>query len=293
MRFLSTMSVLLACAAVTPLYGQQRLDVPMLRDVLGRTVSVQDGEVKVTVPQNDLQVRVGEFDIIPPMGLGSWVAFTPHPQGALLMGDLVVLASEIGPLQSVLLEHDITVSGLHNHFAGEQPSVKFMHIHATGPQDRLARGVRAALDRIAELRGHDPAVASAATVQSTLDTARLSAILGHRGELNRGVYRVTIGRPDVDLRDHGVRVSTFMGFNTWAAFQGSMQRAAVAGDFAMLEHEVPRVIGALVQHGIAVVAVHNHMVNERPRIVFLHYWGVGAAEDLARGLRAGLDQLGK
>jgi hypothetical protein len=111
--------------------------------------------------------------------------------------------------------------------------------------------------------------------------------------MSKGVYKYTIGRPDVKLTEHGVPVSTFLGFNTWAAFQGSPDKAAVSGDFAMLENEVAPVIKALIENNIEVVAVHNHMVHEQPRIFFLHYWGVGTAEQLAEGLRAALDQTGK
>jgi hypothetical protein len=111
--------------------------------------------------------------------------------------------------------------------------------------------------------------------------------------MSKGVYKYTIGRPDVNLKEHGVTVTTFMGFNTWAAFQGTPDKAAVAGDFTMLENEVAPVIKALVENGIEVVAVHNHMVHEQPRIFFLHYWGIGNAEQLAKGLRAALDQTGK
>lgn len=118
-------------------------------------------------------------------------------------------------------------------------------------------------------------------------------ILGYKGEMTKGVYKYTIGRPDIDLKEHGVKVSTFLGFNTWCAFQGTNERAAVAGDFAMLDTEVESVIKTLVENGIEVVAVHNHMVGENPRIFFLHYWGVGPSEQLARGLRLALDKTGK
>ena len=118
-------------------------------------------------------------------------------------------------------------------------------------------------------------------------------ILGYKGEMSKGVYKYTIGRPDVSLKEHGVTITTFFGFNTWAAFQGSPDHAAVAGDFTMLQAEVAPVIKALVENGIEVVAVHNHMVHEQPRIFFLHYWGVGNAEQLAKGLKAALDQTGK
>lgn len=122
---------------------------------------------------------------------------------------------------------------------------------------------------------------------------KLNEILGYKAELSKGVYKYTIGRPDVNLKEQGVPVTSFLGFNTWAAFQGTPDNAAVAGDFTMLADEVAPVIKALVKNGIEVVAVHNHMVHENPRIFFLHYWGIGNAEKLAKGLRAALDHTGK
>ncbi|MEW5929713.1 MAG: DUF1259 domain-containing protein [Gemmatimonadota bacterium] len=286
----------IACAvagAAGEATAQAGLDTAAIRRITGVRGTASGGEYKVSVPQNDLDVRVDGFRIVPPMGTGSWAGFTPAPGGAMVMGDIVVRPEEIGPVQRAAVEHGLSVSGLHNHFVRDEPKVMFMHLHGTGRTEDLARGVRAVLDRVAALRGRDPAAAPAASVASTLDTARIAAVLGHPGELGRGVYRVTIGRPDVRLTDHGVPVSSFLGFNTWAAFQGTVERAAVAGDFAMLEHEVPAVIEALVRNGIEVVAVHNHMTTEQPRIFFLHYWGVGPAERLARGLRAGLDATGR
>lgn len=269
------------------------LDVEAIERVLGREGAVSGGEYKVTVPQNDLNVTVDGFKIIPPMGMGSWAAFTPTAVGAMVMGDIVVLEEEIASVQRRLIEHGLTVTGLHNHFVREEPDVMYMHIGGTGAEEELARGVKAALDEIARLRGRDPSTAAAESVENTLDTTRIAEILGHGGEMNRGVYKITIGRPDVDLRSRGAAVSTFLGFNTWASWQGSAENAAVSGDFTMLQDEVGPVIRALVEHGIEVVAVHNHMVREEPRTFFLHYWGTGPAEELARGLRAGLDETAK
>lgn len=247
---------------------------------------------KITVPQNDLDVTVDGFRIIPPMGMGSWAAFAPTGSGdeMVVMGDVVLLESEVGPVQRILVERGLTVTGLHNHFVRDQPPVMYMHIGGSGPRHALRADVEAVLATVAELRGGDPAAAPADSVENTLDVASLARILGRHGTSSRGVWKVTIGRPNVDLRSRGVPVTTEMGFNTWASWQGTPQRAAVAGDFTMLEEEVEPVIAALVEHGIEVVAVHNHMVHEEPRIFFLHYWGVGPAEDLARGLRAALDR---
>jgi len=148
---------------------------------------------------------------------------------------------------------------------------------------------------VKEVRGGDPSkgTASSEAVTNTLDTKRLDEILGYKAETSKGVYKYTIGRPDVKLMEHGVPVTNFLGFNTWAAFQGTPDKAAVAGDFTMLEDEVEPVLKALIENGIEIVALHNHMVHEKPRIFFLHYWGIGNAEQLAKGLRAALDQTGK
>ncbi len=269
------------------------LNIRLIEQIVGRDGAEQEGQYKITVPQNDLDVSVDGFRIIPPMGMGSWIAFTPAAEGAVVMGDVVVREDEIGPVQRVVLEHGLTVTGLHNHFVREEPSVMYMHIGGAGSEEELARGVKAVFDEVAGLRGGDPAGAQAQTVRTTLDTDEIARILGHEGEMSRGVYKVTIGRPEVNLRAHGVPVTTFMGFNTWAAWQGTPERAAVAGDFTMLEDEVAPVIKSLVENGIEVVAVHNHMVHEEPRIFFLHYWGVGPAEQLARGLKAALDRTGR
>ena len=145
------------------------------------------------------------------------------------------------------------------------------------------------LDRIRELRKAKGLATKERSVESELDTKAIEKILGYPGKTTAGVFKVVVGRPDVDLRDHGVPVTTFSGFNTWMAFQGTGERAAVAGDFTMLADEVAPVIEALGSAGIEVAALHNHMIHEEPRIFFLHFWGVGPAQDLARGLRAGLD----
>jgi hypothetical protein len=268
------------------------LDFTRIEQITGIKGTAQDGEYKVSVPQDDLNVSVDGFRIIPPMGLTSWAAFAPASDGAMVMGDFVLLEDEVGPVQRTLIEGGLTVSGLHNHFVRDQPGVMFMHIYGMGPVETLANGVRATLDKVKELRAAKRLQRPPMSVNADFDPKTIDTILGHSGQMNAGVYKVTIGRPDITLMDHGVPVSTFMGFNTWMAFQGTEEKAAVAGDFAMLEDEVGPVIQSLVQHGIEVVAVHNHMVHETPRVFFLHFWGVGAVETLARGLKAGLEQTG-
>lgn len=268
------------------------LDIETIEEVTGMTGTESNGEYKLVVPQNDLNVSVDGFKIIPPMGMGSWLAFSPTQDGAKLMGDVVVKENEIAVIQQVLLDHGLSVTALHNHFVREQPSVMYMHIGGNGTEKELAAGAKAIFDRITELREVNPTDSEANTVQNSLDTQQIADILGHEGSMSRGVYKVTIGRPDVTLMHHGNPVSTFMGFNTWASWQGTPEKAAVAGDFVMLEDEVEPVINALVSKDIEVVALHNHMIHEEPRVFFLHYWGTGPAEELANGLREALEETG-
>jgi hypothetical protein len=270
----------------------QPLDVGQIEQITGLQGTLQDGEYKIAVPQNDLNVSVDGFRIIPPMGLTTWAAFTPTPDGGMVMGDFVVLEDEVAPVQQTLIDGGLTVSALHNHFVRDEPGVMFMHIYGMGQVETLAAGVRATLDKVKELRAAKKLQAQSASVTTDFDPATIDEILGTSGRMNAGVYKITIGRPDVRLMDHGVQVSTFAGFNTWMAFQGTSDKAAVAGDFVMLADEVAPVIEALARQNIEVVAVHNHMVHDTPRVFFLHFWGVGPVDALARGLKAGLEQTG-
>lgn len=270
------------------------IDTLTIERVMGMKGKANNGEYKITIPQNDLSIMVDEFKIIPAMGLGTWVAFTPSQNGAMVMGDIIVTETDLKPVQQEVIKQGLTVTAIHNHFLRNNPNVMYMHIGGSGNTKMMAQKAKAVLDKVKELRGGDPSkgTASNESVQNTLDTKRLDEIIGYKAEMSKGVYKYTIGRPDVNLREHGVPVTNFLGFNTWAAFQGTPDKAAVAGDFTMLEDEVAPVIKALIENGIEVVALHNHMVHEKPRIFFLHYWGIGNAEQLAKGLRAALDQTG-
>ena len=305
--FLSALVILFLMTA-RPVYGQHQmkkaaggkdtqhaLDTAAIERIMGVKGKSNKGEYKVSIPQNDLSVLVDGFKIVPAMGLGTWVAFTPAAGGAMVMGDIVVTETDLKPVQQEIIRQGLTITAIHNHFVRNHPNVMYMHLGGSGSTEQMAQKAKAVLDKVKEVRGGDPSkgTASSETVQNTLDTKGLDQILGYTAEMSKGVYKYTIGRPDVHLKEHGVPVTTFLGFNTWAAFQGAPEKAAVAGDFTMLDDEVARVIKALVEAGIEVVAVHNHMVHEQPRTFFLHYWGIGNAEQLARGLRAAMDQTGK
>ncbi len=286
---MSTKESQVRLSSITP------LDTLLIEKTMGMKGKSNNGEYKITVPQNDLNVEVDGFKIIPAMGLGTWIDFAPSPDGAMIMGDLVLTEADLKPVQQEVIRQGLTITAIHNHFLRNHPNIIYMHIGGSGNLAQTAQKAKAVLNKVNEVRGGDPSkgTASTETVQNTLDTKRLDEIIGHKADMSKGVYKYTIGRPDVQLKEHGIPVTTFMGFNTWAAFQGTPDHAAVAGDFTMLENEVASVIKTLIENGIEVVAVHNHMVHEQPRIFFLHYWGVGNAEQLAKGLKAALDQTGK
>ncbi len=210
-----------------------------------------------------------------------------------MMGDLVLTEDEVNPVMSAILDNGLDVTALHNHFFWEQPRVFYMHVHGMGTASDLAKRVKPAIDLIdqAVKRASAPAATSGAT--PTLDGAALAKIVGHQGEQNGPVYKITIGRPDIDLREHGAVINARMGLNTWAAFAGTEADAMVAGDVAMLEQEVTPVLKALRANGIQVVAIHHHMTGVKPAVVFLHYYGTGPAAKLAQGVRSAVDLLGK
>lgn len=268
------------------------IDIETLKSELGMEGKEENGQFKVTVPQNDLNIMVDGFKIIPPMGLGSWVAFAPTSEQPMIMGDIVVTEKDLKPVQQEVIKQGLTITAIHNHFVRNEPDVMYMHIGGMGSEKQLAERIKAIFNKVAEIRGANPASAEISMVENNLDTNLIDSIVGHSGTMTNGVYKMTIGRPDVKLTEHGAPVSTFMGFNTWASWQGTNEKAAVAGDFTMLADEVAPVIKSLVENDIEVVAVHNHMVHENPRIFFLHYWGVGPAEKLAKGLKSALDKTG-
>lgn len=271
------------------------LDTAVIKTVFGMKGTANKGEYKFAIPQNDLDVKVDGFKITPPMGLGTWVAFTPAKDGVMFMGDIVITETDLKPVQQEIIKQGLTSTAIHNHFIRNRPNIMYMHMGGMGNTEVMAKKAKAVLDKVKEVRGGDPAkgTASAEAVANTIDTKSLDGIFGAKGEMSKGVYKYTFGRPDVDLREHGVKISTFLGFNTWAAWQGTPDKAAVAGDFVMLEDEVEPVVKALIENNIEVVALHNHMVHEKPHVFFLHYWGIGNAEQLAKGLKAAIDQTGK
>jgi hypothetical protein len=264
-------------------------------DYLGRKGDFAANVLKVNFPRSDLQISVAGVATPTPFGFGGWVALTKGDAGHfVMMGDLVLLQEEVNPVMSALLEHGIEVTALHNHFFWAQPAIFYMHVHSHGDALDLAHRVKPALDLIGHVAAAPTFGGSTGTpLTGTLDTAAIARTVGHAGEQTGAVYKITIGRDDLAVKEIGATINARMGLNTWAAFYGSDQNAVVAGDVAMLESEVTPVLKALRSNGLDVVAIHHHMTGVRPMIIFLHYWGRGPAEKLAAGFRAALDELGK
>jgi hypothetical protein len=242
----------------------------------------------VNIPRNDLSVTVAGVKTPTPFGFGGWIALTKMLKGQrmdVMMGDLVLTQDQVNPVMSALLENGLEVTALHNHFFWEEPRVFYMHVHGHGAPMDLARKVKPALDLIG---AGAPAPPSAVPV---IDDTKLAEIAGHPGERTGAVYKITVGRDDLKITEMGAVINARMGLNSWAAFVGTNDTAAIAGDIAMLAGEVTPVLKALRQNGLQVVAIHHHMTGTSPTIFFLHYWGTGPAAKLAAGFRAALDQL--
>lgn len=269
------------------------LDTARIEQLTGLkgTFSKDENVFKISKVRNDIKIQVDKWAMPPFMGLTSWAAFTPAHNGqAMMMGDTVVFEDEVNPVMSAALDAGLEVTALHNHFFFDQPEVYFMHIGGMGDVNQLASGVKKVYDKIAEIRAVHPTPSTAfprkIANHSKISPAPLEALFGMKGQTNNGMFKVVIGR---QAKMHGITVGNAMGVNTWAAFAGSDNEAVVDGDFAMLEEELQPILKTLRAEGINIVAIHQHMTQEQPRYLFLHYWGKGKAVDLAKGVKKALD----
>jgi len=256
---------------------------------LGRSGTLQGETYRVGFPRNDLHVTVGAVAVRPALALGSWVAFKQTKDSlAMLMGDLVLLESEVGPVVDTLQRGGIDQTALHNHLVGETPHVMYLHISGRGRAVALATTVRDALART----GTPPAAPTPASPPAFgLDTAQIAQIVGAHGRVNGGVYQIGVPR-GAPVTVDSMEIPPAMGVATAINIQPTgMTGAATTGDFVLIASEVNPVLRALRANGIQVTALHSHMLNESPRLLFMHFWGEGDALKLARGLRAALDEV--
>ncbi|HEY0872834.1 MAG TPA: DUF1259 domain-containing protein [Vicinamibacterales bacterium] len=293
LKYVAISVAAIVLSAAVPSAQEMPAEYKAVLSTLGKTGDFKDGVLKVNIPRNDLRVTINGRPAPTPFGFGGWVALTKGQGMDVMMGDLVLTEDEVSPVMSALLQNGLDVTALHNHFFWEQPRVFYMHVHGMGSAADLATRVKPAIDLIDQAAKKAATPPSTVPASPTIDGAALAQIIGTPGEQTGPVYKITIGRPDIDLREHGARINARMGLNTWAAFAGTNADAMVAGDVAMLESEVTPVLRALRANGLHVVAIHHHMTGVTPVVIFLHYYGTGPAAKLAQGVRAAVDLLGK
>jgi hypothetical protein len=284
------LAVLVSWSALASSASSQGAPLAGVAEALGRRGAEQPGGVmRFSFPRSDLTVVADSVTLAPAFALGSWVAFLPIGNGnAMAMGDLVLTEDEIGPVMRALQAGGVEQSALHNHVLHESPRVMYVHIAAHGDAVKIARTIRTALAQSRTPTG-TPA-APAAPSAADLDTAGIAGVLGVAGKLNGVVYQVSVPRRE-RIMEGGHELPPSMGVATAINFQPlGGGRAAVTGDFVMRAEEVNRVIRALQANGITPTALHNHLLQESPRLFFMHFWARADATTLARGLRAALDQ---
>jgi hypothetical protein len=246
---------------------------------------MQDGVLKFTFPRYDLKVSIGPVTIEPELALTSWMAFHQVGNQSMVMGDLVLIESEIDPVISQLIANGLEITALHNHLLGELPRIIYLHISGIGDAVKLAQSIKNVLSVTqTPLAGH--------TVSQTLPQeywSTIEGIMGKKGTRIGKVIQFSFPRADI-IKEFGVKIPPSMGISQAINFQAEGQKAATTGDFVLIAKEVNPVVHSLKENGITVTAIHNHMLYEFPRLFFLHFWAVDNPERLAYGLRQALGQ---
>lgn len=279
---------------VSSAFGVQ-LDGTRIEQLTGLkgTWNAAEGVFKVTQARDDLPVNVDGWTMPPFMGLTSWAAFIQGKRAeAMVAGDVVLFEDEVNPVMSAALDAGLNVTALHNHFFFDEPKVFFMHIGGEGTLEQLASAVKGIFARQTEIRRAHPQPvrlfgAGFAPKTNAITGKVIDETMGTKGQAKDGMFKIVIGRST--KMACGCEMTKEMGVNTWAAFAGTDDNAVVDGDFAVLEDELQPVLKSLRAEGINIVAIHHHMTHEEPRILFLHYWGKGQADALARSLKRALD----
>jgi hypothetical protein len=289
MRFIRLLGACGIFASTAISAHAQAIDWAKIDDIFGRKGAVGGAVHRYGFPRSDLQVTLDGVTIRPTLALGGWVAFQPMGNTAMVMGDLVLLQTEVNPVMAKLIEAGVDVTAVHNHLLRAEPLTFYMHVGGHGDPVKMAQTIRDAL--AVSKTPLTPATPSAQPPAVDLDTAQIDQILGAKGANNGGVWAVNVPRRD-PITDQGMGVGApIMGGATAINFQPTGSgKAAITGDFALIGSEVPDVVRALRSNGIEVTAIHSHMLTEEPRIFFLHFWANDDAMKLAKGLRAALDK---
>jgi hypothetical protein len=296
MKLLASLAVLLnipALAAAPPpvLMGDKLEQVLLVKP----TYNEQEHVLKFSFPRNDVKMTIDGASLPPFMGLTTWAAFQPgHRKPAIVAGDIVLFQDEVNPAMSAALDKGLNVTALHNHFFYDEPKVYFMHVEAEGDAVLLAAAVRHTLDIVHAIRAKSPAPADhfehpPLPATSSIDPRPLDQILGTTGQTSQGMYKAIFGQR-VEM-PCGCTIGKEMGINTWAAFYGSDDVAVVDGDFTVPAFGLQPILKSLRDGNINIVAIHNHMETEAPRMMFLHYYAVGKPAELARAIRGTLDLI--
>ena len=292
MRLVCLLAIVGAFCASTSMAGAQAIDWQKVDDAFGRKAAVISGDAhRYGFPRTDLNVTLDGVAIKPALALGGWVAFKPMQGEAMVMGDLVLLEDEINPVVSKLIENGVEITALHNHLLRASPATFYLHVGGHGDPVKMATAIRTAL---AASKTPMQAPAAAATPPNIdLDTAQLDNIVGIKGQANSGVYQFGVPRRD-PITQEGAALTPPgpLGMATGIGFQPTGGgKAAITGDFVLAADEVNPVIKALRANGIEITALHSHMLDEQPRLFFMHFWANDDALKLARGLRAALDKM--
>jgi len=278
--------VLVMTATIAP--AQPETEWAAVEQALAYKGAVQPGGVfRVGMPRTDLKVTVQGVEVRPGFALGSYAAFRKMSQGAMVMGDLVLLDEEVPKVMSGLLERGLSVTALHNHLNEMSPHVMYMHYSGQGDPVQLAKALRGALSASGTPFGAPPA--GGGTQGPTIDQPQVEGVLGRTGRVTNGILQVSVGRAE-RIRENGMELLPAMGVATVLNFQPTGDgKVAITGDFVLIASEVNKVARTLREHGIQVTAVHNHALADTPRLIYMHFWANDDAVKLAQGLRAALD----
>jgi len=262
----------------------QQNDWSNVENVFGKKGTVTGDVFKISYPRSDLKVKVNDFNVAPGLALGSWIGIIKMGNTAMMMGDLVLLDSEVPKVINKLMEQHLEITAIHNHLINETPNIKYIHFHGSGDAVELSREIKSVLEVTAT-----PLAPVASTQAQNIDWSKVTAILGTTGKQNGTLLQYTFPRNE-KLTESGMEMPPAMGMATAVNFQIDANRAAITGDFVLLADEVNPVIKALTENGITPTAIHSHMLHDEPRLFMMHFWAVDDPEKLARGLKAALDK---